>query len=62
MASFRVTEVACIRIKDILWLNGSIREEVRIPAKYTKTSTAGHVYFYNKKLIKAIDTYLSVRI
>ncbi|KZX77305.1 hypothetical protein A3715_11365 [Oleiphilus sp. HI0009] len=62
MAGFRVTEVACVRIKDILWPDGRIREEVRIPAKYTKTSTAGHVYFYNKKLLKALDEYLSLRI
>jgi integrase len=62
MAGFRVTEVACIRIRDILWPDGRIREEARIPAKYTKTGTAGHVYFYNKKLLKAIDDYLSLRI
>lgn len=62
MSGFRVTEVACIRIRDVLWPNGEIKEEARIPAKYTKTATAGHVYFYNRKLRKAIDEYLSKRI
>jgi integrase len=62
MTGFRVTEVACIRIKDVLWPNGNIRDEARIPAKYTKTGTAGHVFFYNRKLVKAIDEYLFKRI
>ena len=41
MAGFRVTEVACIRVKDVLWPNGDVRNEARIPAKYTKTGVAG---------------------
>ena len=62
MSGFRVTEVACIRVKNVIWHNGKVREEARIPAKYTKTSTAGHVYFYNRKLIKAIELYLEKRL
>ncbi len=61
-AAFRITEVAVIEIKDVLWKSGEIRNNVIIPAKYSKNGKAGHVFFYHKKLLKALDRYLDVRV
>ncbi len=61
-AAFRITEVAVIEIKDVLWKSGEIRNNVIIPAKYSKNGKAGHVFFYHKKLLKALDSYLDVRV
>lgn len=60
-AGLRVTEVASIRIEDVLWPSGKIRTEVRIPAAYTKNSEAGHVFFYNSNLICALEAYIALR-
>jgi len=61
-AGFRITEVARIRIKDILYPTGEIKAEPVIPAKFTKNGKAGHVFFYNKKLVDALKVYLQLRI
>lgn len=61
-AGLRITEVACIRIQDVLWPSGAIINDVRIPAKYCKGNKAGHVFFYERKLLDALERYLQVRV
>jgi integrase/recombinase XerD len=61
-AAFRITEVAVIEIKDVLWKSGKLRNKVIIPAKYCKNGLAGHVFFYHKRLLKALDAYLDLRV
>lgn len=60
-AGFRISEVAVIEIKDVVWRSGKLRNKVIIPAKYCKNNKAGHVYFYHNKLLAALDKYLEVR-
>lgn len=61
-AGFRISEVAQIEIKDVLWKSGKIRDKVVIPAKYCKSNKAGHVFFYHTKLIAALEAYLAHRL
>jgi Phage integrase family. len=61
-AAFRITETAVIEIKDVLWKSGEIRNQVIIPGKYCKNGKAGHVFFYHKKLLAALDKYLNLRV
>ena len=61
-AAFRITEVAVIEIKDVMWKSGKLRNKVVIPAKYCKNGKAGHVFFYHKKLLKALEAYIQHRI
>ena len=61
-AAFRITEVAVIEIKDVLWKSGKVRNQVIIPAKYSKNGKAGHVFFYHRKLLKALEEYLNLRV
>lgn len=61
-AGFRVTEVACITVQDVLLKSGKLKTSVLIPAKYTKNGEAGHVFLHNKKLQEALNVYLNLRI
>ena len=61
-AGLRISEVAVIEIKDVLWPSGKLRNKVIIPAKYCKNRKAGHVFFYHRKLLKALDCYLNLRV
>lgn len=61
-AGFRITEVAAIEIKDVLWKSGKLKNNVIIPAKYCKNNKAGHVFFYHNKLLSALERYMQLRI
>lgn len=61
-AGFRITEVAAIEIKDVLWKSGKLKNNVIIPAKYCKNNKAGHVFFYHKKLLAALERYIKLRV
>ena len=61
-AGLRITEVAVIEIKDVLWKSGKLREQVVIPAKYCKNGRAGHVFFYHRKLQAALERYIQYRV
>jgi len=61
-AGFRISEVAVIEIKDVLWKSGKLRNKVIIPAKYCKNNKAGHVFFYHKKLLAALERYIQLRV
>ncbi len=61
-AAFRITEVAVIEIKDVMWKSGKLRNKVIIPAKFCKNGKAGHVFFYQKKLLAALEDYIQYRV
>lgn len=61
-AGFRISEVAGIEIKDVLWKSGKLKNEVIIPAKYCKNNKSGHVFFYHKKLLAALERYIRFRV
>lgn len=61
-AGLRITEIAYIRVQDVLKRSGKLKTDVLIPAKYTKNGEAGHVFMHNRKLQEALDSYLRVRI
>ena len=61
-AGLRITEVAVLEIKDVLWKSGNLRNKVIIPAKYSKNNKAGHVFFYHKKLLAALERYIQKRV
>lgn len=60
-AALRLTEVVLLEVKDVLNKNGTVKKKVVIPAKHTKNGKAGHVFFYHRKLIKALEDYLNLR-
>ena len=61
-AGFRITEVAVIEIKDVLWKSGKLKNNVIIPAKYCKNNKAGHVFFHHKKLLASLESYIKYRV
>lgn len=61
-AGFRITEVACITVQDVILKSGTVKTDVLIPAKYTKNGEAGLVFLHNRKLREALDAYLHVRL
>lgn len=61
-AGLRITEVAQLRVRDVLFKSGAIRTEIVIPAKISKNGKAGHAFFYHPELQIALDRYLSVRV
>ena len=44
-AGMRITEVAQLAIKDVLFKSGAIRGEIVVPAKIAKNGKAGHAFF-----------------
>ena len=52
----RVSEVASLRIKDVVDIDGNIRNEIRLTAENTKTKDA-RIVFVNEKLRKELQQY-----
>lgn len=61
-AGLRISEVAVIEIKDVIWKSGKLKNEIIIPAKHCKNNKAGHVFFYHKKLLSALEQYVDHRV
>ncbi len=57
----RVTELALLRIDDVLYPSGAIREEVYLRAAITKGCKARNIHFTNSKCTDAIDAWLAER-
>lgn len=57
----RVTELALLRIDDVLYPSGAIREEVYLRAEITKGCRARNIHLTHPKCIAAIDAWLDVR-
>lgn len=57
----RVTELALLRIDDVLHQSGAIREEVYLRAAITKGCRARNIHLTNAKCTAAIDAWLAER-
>lgn len=55
----RVSEVASLRIKDVVDVEGNIKDEILLSAKNTKTNEARTVYI-NQKLRKELQRYVDL--
>ena len=55
----RVSEVASLRIKDVIDSEGNIKNEIRLAAENTKTNEARTV-FVNERLRKELQQYASI--
>ncbi len=56
LAGFRVGEIAQLKITDVYQLDGSAREQILLPADYTKSNEA-RVIFVSKKLKKELIAF-----
>jgi len=61
-ASMRITEVALLQVKTIMYPSGKIREEIFLPAKICKMLTSGTIWLTNKKAREAIQAVIDYRI
>lgn len=59
-AGMRIGEIAAVKVADVLALDGSIKEEIRLTAAQTK-GKRGRVVVLSEKLRKEIQTYLLQR-
>ena len=58
----RVSEIAQIEVRDVLFPSGAIRPEVSLRAAITKGLRQRCIYPANRDLIAAIDDYLTLRV
>lgn len=61
-SALRVTEIAKLRVKDVLAKDGSLREEYRLPAAYTKNGESRMAYMLEEDHQKALIEYLDWRV
>ena len=61
-AGMRVSEVAQLRVRDVLSVNGELMEECTLPASYTKTSKARKFYLVDSDTREALDRYIQHRL
>lgn len=61
-SALRVTEIANLKVKDILERDGSLKDEYRLPAAYTKNGESRLAYMLETAHQDAINGYLSWRI
>lgn len=61
-AGLRVTELARLEIRDVLWPTGRLREEVQLRAETTKNCKSRLIFLTNPKLRTALETYLAYRL
>ena len=57
----RVTELALLRIDDVLYPSGAIREEVYLRAEITKGCRPRNIHLTHPKCIEAIGAWLNAR-
>ncbi len=61
-SALRVTEIASLKVKDLLEKDGSLKEEYRLPAAYTKSGESRLAYMLEAEHQAAINEYLAWRI
>jgi len=60
-SGLRVTEIAHLKVKDILEKNGDLREQYRLPSSYTKNSESRWAYILDDEHRTAVNNYLNWR-
>lgn len=61
-AGVRVTELARLEIRDVLWPTGRLRDEVQLRAETTKNCKSRVIFLTSPKLRAALETYLAYRL
>ena len=60
-SALRVTELAKLKIKDVIDRDGSIKEQFRLPSAYTKNKESRWAYILEQEHQGAIKDYLKLR-
>jgi len=60
-SALRVTEIANLKVKDLVKKDGSLKEEYRLPAAYTKNGESRMAYMLEPEHQQAIRNYLDWR-
>lgn len=58
----RITEIARLRVRDVLFASGSLRQEVQLPAAVTKSSRARLVWLSHPGLQGTLECWLEYRV
>ncbi|MEH6812934.1 MAG: site-specific integrase [Motiliproteus sp.] len=58
----RVSELAQLKIKDVLFPSGKLRDECRLPGAYAKMKKPRLIWLSHSQLRAAAETYLALRI
>jgi integrase/recombinase XerD len=61
-SSLRVTEIANLKVKDVVTQDGEIRDEFRLPAAYTKNGESRLAYIVENEHRLAVQEYLNFRV
>lgn len=57
----RITEIARLRVRDVMFASGELREELRLPAAITKSSRARIVWLSHRQLQQTLDSCVRYR-
>lgn len=60
-AGLRVTELARLEVRDVLWTTGRLREEVQLRAEITKNCKSRTVFLTNPTLREAAEAWIKLR-
>lgn len=58
----RITEIARLRVRDVLFASGEVRPELRLPAAITKSSRARIVWLSHRLLQDTLNSWLQYRV
>lgn len=61
-SGMRINEVAQIKVKDILYKNGDLKQVFKLPAKYTKTNKSRVVYIVVPQQREALNLWVQQRV
>lgn len=61
-SALRVTEIARLKVKDVVYADGEIKDEYRLPAAYTKNGDSRLAYMVEKEHRDALKAYLDERV
>ncbi len=61
-SALRVTEIASLKVRDLVEQDGSLKEEFRLPAAYTKNSESRMAYMLEPEHRQALSDYLDWRV
>jgi integrase len=61
-SALRVTEIARLQIKDVVNVDGSLKEQFRLPAAYTKNGESRWAYILESEHKEALVCYLDWRV
>jgi integrase len=58
----RITEIALLRVRDVLFASGEIRKEVRLPGAFTKSNRSRLVWLSHKDLQEVLREWIEFRL